>query len=305
MSFVSDSKRSSRSQVSRTTIGECPLCGSAGAASKEDVLPRWLLAMYEGTDRDDHGQSVEGPWTFDYGGTRMASLNQMERVHLMVCEGCNRWLKRIFEVPARPALHKLLAGGALIDTEVDAMARWAVKTQLLHGHPATRFTATAHLERDGVIDRGRLTDIEPVVRRLRSGRGEPPPDVSLWSWLRDDKVQAEQLTQHDRLHLPRTTGASGSGRGGGHVLGFGFSDDSGRRLQFGLLWHPLMNIAHPYHAWESFGCGQTLRALSTPIRCRCSEGRTRRALAIGTCQRLMSWFCARRLAGRPSPPCLA
>lgn len=248
--------------MGNATIDPCPICGSAGRRSREDVLPRWLLGGYEGDVRDGHGRSTEGPWTISLGDRVVATNDHMERVLLDVCEGCNRWSNQEFEVPAKPHVRCLLGGGAISGRDVSSVARWAIKTILLYSHPDTRFTQTSHLEAEGELKRSRFDGLTPVLRGLRS-TNTIPHDISLWLWVRSEEVTEVRLADVEPVRLPRIIGPGGgpAQRAG---LGLGFTDGSGRSIQFLLCWHPLMDVANPHEGADVLRVWPTESGLIDP-----------------------------------------
>lgn len=225
--------------------GQCDICGDVGELTDEHIIPSWLFKHWEKVP-------VAGPFTMTGSPTsptrrdgRPVTNTSLERVLLDVCAGCNSWLNRHFEEPAKTPIRQLCLGQSVSGPDMGAVARWAVKTLVLYGHPSVR--RSSHLSTD--VQRPMLKDGAEVARVLRTS-GEILADVSLWATAVDRTLEPVDCVVPERLWPSRTGCVDGSGGSVGAVnLGLG-ALGLDLTVMMTLVVHPLVDIENP---WEAIG----------------------------------------------------
>ena len=222
----------------------CPLCECEGEVSREHVLPEGLDDIFV----------VGGPFTTEVNGEPLLRRDgavrrtNVTRYLLDVCEDRNGWLDKHFEKPGQGAVRAVFTGETIEAEEVDAFARWVIKTVLLLLHPNTRRLSDGY---EAVI-RARPPWAADFARRLRD-TGDIPEEISVWTHTSSETAPVRDIPPLD-INLQRGTalGVSFGERetGNGHLLELGIPTSNGRRLGFHIVFHDVRGLANP---WEALG----------------------------------------------------
>ncbi|MGW4815520.1 hypothetical protein ACWEPB_28270 [Kitasatospora cineracea] len=236
--------------------GNCMLCGVPVDSKGEHVFPRWLYKRWKG----------QGPFTIFKGAEPTTKANgktergQLARVMLPMCgtdkpNNCNGWLEHNFERPGKLAVRSVIDELQPITGDgVTAFARWVAKTMILHSHPLAEDSEIGHLDLPG---RGVLELPDSAFRRLRES-GQFPEDLSVWMAVSDPAETSGAAPAFERFLLPRTDRPDGAGgRCGAAALGL--SLPNGLMMTFQVVFHPLVDIVHPFEA-----SGQATRLWPNP-----------------------------------------
>lgn len=213
----------------------CVLCEVDGPASREDVIPKWVLKCYENPDAAPFTTWRNGEPVTRRDGLTAVSHPTLNRVLLDVCAACNKWLNRSFEVPAKRPVRQLAAGQDVFDSDVRAVGRWVAKTLVLYGHPNTR----SGFDGNGAFAQQVVAGASELAKEIRL-TGEIPAGVSVWAAVIDESARS---TDFD---VP--TQFLGGGVGVVNV-GFGLHD-LGLMVRLNLVVHPSLSLENP---WEEAG----------------------------------------------------
>lgn len=259
-------------------IKQCNICGDIDLSTAEHVIPSWLFECYE-TPGAGPFTMVHRPTPLTRRDGRPVTSPSLERVLLDICGECNAWLNDNFEVPAKDPIRRLGEGQMIADTDALAVARWAVKTLILYGHPAVRLSNQLHMR----IQRPMLQNGAELARALRR-TGAVPADISLWVVSIDTKLSTQKYVVHERMWPSRTSRIDGAGGPVGAVnLGFG-ALSLGLMVMLTLVAHPLIDIESP---WETAGLATRIWP-NSPARLMLTD---LPALDADTGRRSGDWMC--------------
>lgn len=179
----------------------------------------------------------------------------LSRVFLEICQICHTALNTHYEDRAKEPVREILDRGNDLHTrdDVDAVARWMIKTLALYRHPNSRHEGSVFRPRpDGEDDFEPLHAWDPfpaeLARAIRTGTA--PTEVSLWLALATDAPGAEDpaLSWDVWATVPPE-----------QLCTIGFSVAAGR-AEFQLAYHPERpDLEHPFAA-----TGQVVRLWPDP-----------------------------------------
>ncbi|WP_331738501.1 hypothetical protein [Embleya sp. NBC_00896] len=230
----------------------CLLCNAplSGTQQGEHVWPRALLRRWTSpyfTTDVTQGSGCERETTTVHRrkSKREVHISPFPPVMAPVCAGCNGRLNATFEIPAQSIVLDFLDRlTPLNGQDVDAFARWWIKTLVLLHHPHTEYLDLRDVH-PRFPDRLRW-ELPPGGLQAFVNTGQPPADVSLWLAVTHPNAPARTLTPFDRFGLPTTVAAAaltgvslGTGSGLGVNTPMAYLD---------LVLHPGKTVRHPFEA---------------------------------------------------------
>ena len=264
------------------------MCGSVELLTAEDVIPRWLFKCYERPGAGPFTMTRRPEPIFRRNGDPVTNPT-LERVLLDVCEPCNAWLNKTFEVPAKKLVRGLGEAQAIAGDDVLTVARWAVKTLVLYGHPSARRSNRLH----ATVQRPELENGPDLAKAIRT-TGAIPEDISLWISSVDADLETQGHAVHDGFWPSRTYRADGAG-GPVDVVSLGFGAPLlNLTVMMTLVVHPLVDIENP---WEELG----LATRVWPKPPECLAIRDLPALDIDSDRRSLDWIADSGIAVHLGP----
>jgi hypothetical protein len=220
---------------------QCVFCPAMSSRKGEHAWVRWLVSRRWKTlvriTTEEDGIPITNR------DKVLQRIDSFPYVLLPVCDsltgnGCNQRLEAMFEAKGRaPVSAVLLESRPLTSaSEVQAFARWWLKTLLLLHHPSAREIFPKLKRRPWTL---------PAMTYPGLLNGVFPRDMSMWVAVGDDAHGSAHLPEQKRVWLLRT--GRRDGEGGVPESGVvGFSLASGRIAYFQLAVHPLCDVDNPF-----------------------------------------------------------